>query len=60
MSAKISKKFSINAQGILFVSEEGQVSIENTETGEAIALAELFNDFVNRDVKLSIAYAEDF
>jgi hypothetical protein len=60
MSAKISKKFGINAQGILFITEDGQLAIENADTGESISLAELFIDFADKDVKLSIAYAEDF
>ena len=57
--AAIQKKYAINAQGILVI-DDGTVSIENTETGELINLIDLFADFADKDIKLSITYGEDF
>lgn len=59
MAAKIQKKYQISANGILDIID-GHVSIENEDTGELVDLAELFADFAEKDVKLSIAYGEDF
>lgn len=59
MAAKIQKKYQISASGILYIID-GHVSVENADTGELIDLAELFADFEDREVKLSIAYGEDF
>ena len=59
MAAKIQKKYQISASGILDI-QDGHVSIENEDTGELIDLAELFADFAEREVKLGIAYGEDF
>jgi hypothetical protein len=59
MAAKIQKKYQIAASGILDITD-GHVFIENEDTGELIDLAELFEDFAGKDVKLSIAYGEDF
>lgn len=59
MAAKIQKKYQIAANDILYIID-GHVSIENADTGELVGLAELFADFADKDVKLSIAYGEDF
>ena len=57
--AAITKKYSLNASGILVVSDES-VGIENTETGELIDLKVLLSDFADRTVKLSVNYDEDY
>ena len=57
--AAIQKKYQISAQGILVI-EDGRVAIEDTEKGAQIDLADLFVDFVDRDVKLSITYGEEY
>ena len=57
--AAITKKYSLNANGILSITEEG-VGIENTETGELIDLKVLLSDFADRSVKLSVNYDEDY
>lgn len=59
MAAKIQKKYQIAASGVLYVNDR-RVSIENEDTGELVDLADLFADFSEKDVKLSIAYGEDF
>ena len=57
--AAITKKYSLSANGILAITEDG-VSIENTETGELIDLKLLLSDFADRSVKLSVNYDEDY
>ena len=57
--AAITKKYSLSANGILAITEEG-VGIENTETGELIDLKVLLSDFADRSVKLSVNYDEDY
>lgn len=57
--AAITKKYSLSASGILAIDEDG-VYLENTETGEAVDLKDLFTDFADRFVKLSINYDEDY
>lgn len=57
--ASIVKKYSLSASGILAITDEG-IGIENTETGETIDLRELFSDFADKSVKLSVNYDEDY
>lgn len=57
--AAIVKKYSLNADGILNIDENG-VSIENVETGELINLSTLLADFADRSIKLSVNYSEDY
>lgn len=57
--SSITKKYSLNANGILCISEDG-VSLENTETGEMINFKTLLSDFADRTIKLSVNYDEDY
>jgi hypothetical protein len=57
--ASITKKYALSANGILDISEGG-IAIENADTGELIDLKVLLKDFVNRPVKLSVTYDEDY
>lgn len=60
MSAKIQKKYSVNATGDLNIDTENSViTIINTETGETFNLIDLLSDFDGREVKISCNYAED-
>lgn len=59
MAAKIQKKYNISANGFLYIND-GHVSIENADTGELIDLVDLFADFEEKAVKLSISYGEEF
>lgn len=60
MSAKIQKKYSVNATGDLDINKEnGIMTIINSETGEVFNLADLLADFDGREVKISCNYAED-
>ena len=55
--ASITKKFSLSANGVLSIDED-VVSIENPDTGEMINLKDLFEDFADKSVKLSINFDE--
>ena len=57
--AAITKKFSLSAQGILSIEENGAF-IENADTGELIDLKDLLADFADKTVKLSVNYDEDY
>ena len=60
MSAKIQKKYSVNATGDLNIDTNNSiVTITNTETGETFDLIDLLSDFNGREVKISCNYAED-
>jgi hypothetical protein len=57
--ASITKKYALSANGILDITDD-VVAIENPDTGELIDLKVLLKDFVNRPVKLSVTYDEDY
>lgn len=57
--ASIIKNYKLSAQGILSIDENG-VFIENADTGELIDLRDLFEDFADKSVKLSINFDEDY
>ena len=59
MSAKIQRKYSVNASGTLKIEEDGVLSILNEETGELFALNDLLVDFTEKEVKFACNYAED-
>lgn len=54
--ASIMKKFSLSANGILAVNDDGYICIENADTGELIDLRDLLMDFADKSVKLSVSY----
>nr|DAV02982.1 MAG TPA: YonK protein [Bacteriophage sp.]DAW66077.1 MAG TPA: YonK protein [Caudoviricetes sp.] len=58
MAAKIQSKYTIQASGILRINND-EVFVENDDTGDVVSLSELFVDFADKDVKLSIAYGEE-
>jgi len=57
--AAIVKKYNLSASGILVI-DESAAGIENPETGEFIDFQELFSDFADRTVKISITYDEEY
>ena len=58
MSSKFARKYNFNAKGVMYI-EDGVISVENEETGELVEIHEFLNDFVGKEVTLSVAYAED-
>lgn len=59
MAAKIQKKYSISAKGILHIDENNNIFVENEESGALTNVADLFVDFNVKSVSLSINYNED-
>ena len=59
MNASITKKYTINANGILDIREEG-VGIEIPETGEWVDLKDILHDFNGHTIKLSANCDEDY
>ena len=57
--AAITKKFSLNANGILSI-EDGVIGLEVTDTGEMIDLCTLLADFNGKSVKLGVTYDYDY
>lgn len=57
--ANITKKYSINAKGILSIDDD-TIGIEDVDTGEFIAFADLLADFDGRSIKMSINYDEEY
>ena len=58
--ASITKKYALSANGILDITDDGVIGIENPDTGEPIELRTLLSEFANRAVKLSVTYDEDY
>ena len=59
--ASIVKKYSLQAKGILAIDEDDNcIGIENVDTGEFIHLDKLLSDFMDKPVKLSVNYDEDY
>jgi hypothetical protein len=60
MSAKIQKKYSVNAAGELHINANDNImTLTNVDTGEVFDLADILSDFNGRDVKITCNYAED-
>lgn len=57
--AAINKTFKLNAQGILAITD-GNVYIENPDTGELIPFSTLLSEFADKSIKLSVTYDYDY
>ena len=57
--ASITKKMSLNANGILVIDDES-IGIENPDSGELIEFDKLLADFADKTIKLSVTYDFDF
>ena len=60
MAAPITKKYSLNARGILMIEDEIGIGLEIAETGEFVSFEELMTDFAGKTVKVSVAYDEEY
>ena len=56
---KVLKKYSLNIQGIVFVHEDGRITVSVADKGE-FDLGALMMDFNNNECKLSVSYDEDY
>ena len=59
MMANFTKKYTINAKGILAI-EDNMIGIENSDTGELLELKDILADFADKSIKLTVAYDEEF
>lgn len=59
MASKINKKYSCDIQGILDIREDKNIYIEVEDTDPPILLAELFEVFNNKEVKISITFKNE-
>ena len=59
MASSITKKYTINAKGILHIDGE-YIGIENTVTCQMFSLLELAADFADKTVKFTLTYDEDY
>ena len=57
--AAIVKKYALSASGILSIAD-GEVALENPDTGEMISFEKLLEDFRDKSIKISVAYDEDY
>lgn len=55
----INKTLKLNASGIIGI-DNGDVVIENADTGELIPFNVLLSDFMEKPVNLSVAYDYDY
>lgn len=59
MAKNFMKKYSLSAKGILDINDAG-IFIENEDTGEAVDMRDLLDDFNERSIKLSVNYDEEY
>lgn len=57
--AAINKTLKLNANGILAINDD-VICIENPDTGELIDLRVLLSDFLDKPVKVGVAYDYDY
>ena len=59
MAKNFMKKYAISAKGVLDINDNG-IFVEDEDTGEAIDLKDLLEDFNEKTVKLSVNYDEEY
>lgn len=58
MASKINKKYSADVKGVMSI-DDGIVTVEVEDMNDPVILADLFKDFADKDVKISISYGEE-
>ena len=58
MAQKVSKKYSLNIQGVIGFDEDGKVYVSVEDRGD-FELDELLRDFNDKECKISVNYDED-
>lgn len=58
MASKINKKYGADVKGILFI-EDGVLSVEVEDVAGPVILSDFFQDFADKEVKITIAYGEE-
>lgn len=59
MAQKVSKKYSLNIQGVIVFDEDGKVYVSVEDRGD-FELDELLRDFNDKECKISVNYDEDY
>jgi type II secretory pathway component PulC len=59
MAQKVSKKYSLNIQGVVSVDEDGKAYVSVEDRGE-FEIYELLRDFDGKECKISVNYDEDY
>ena len=59
MAAKVTKKSNIAIQGILDIHDDGNMLVSVEDIAEPFKLSELFTDYHDKEVKITITYGED-
>lgn len=59
MASKINKKYTTDVRGILSIDSDQKITVKVEDIADPVILAELFSDFENKDVEITIAYAEE-
>lgn len=59
MAKNFMRKYAVSAKGTLDINDAG-IFIEDEDTGEAIDMRDLLEDFNERSIKLSVNYDEEY
>lgn len=59
MAKNFMRKYAVSAKGILDVNDAG-IFVEDEDTGEAVDLKDLLEDFNEKTIKLSVNYDEEY
>jgi hypothetical protein len=59
MAQKVSKKYSLNIQGVVSVDEDGKAFVSVEDRGD-FKIDELLKDFDGKECKISVNYDEDY
>ena len=59
MAQRVSKKYSLNIQGVISFDEDGKAYVSVEDRGD-FELDELLKDFNDKECKISVNYDEDY
>ena len=59
MAQKVSRKYSLNVNGVISFDENGKVYVSVEDRGD-FELDELLRDFNDKECKISVNYDEDY
>lgn len=59
MAQKVSKKYSLNINGVISFDEDGKAYVSVEDRGD-FELDELLRDFNDKECKISVNYDEDY
>lgn len=59
MAQKVSKKYSLNIQGVVSIDEDGKAFVSVEDRGD-FEVDELFRDFDGKECKILVNYEEEY